>query len=168
MNCRSVQGGFQLHLMVEHVRPQGGVALVAEFWIEALLQADTLVGDRSGGEGDGGEGESGGGEEEGKTEDNVHGGSTLLTVTSEQQQTLILSYHLMCTESYFGGNCSVFCEPRDDQQGHYRCDRLGSRVCLEGYRDSSTNCTECVPAENCCECMSCARRELAQEACWGP
>ena len=45
----------------------------------------------------------------------------------------------------------MFCSARDDADGHFECDRDGNRVCLEGFRNASTDCTECVPAAGCCK-----------------
>ena len=58
-------------------------------------------------------------------------------------------------------DCSVFCSARDDADGHFECDRDGNRVCLEGFRNASTDCTECVPAAGCCK-----EHELVQSHCY--
>ena len=57
----------------------------------------------------------------------------------------------ICINNYYGPNCTTFCEERDDEQGHYICDSEGNIVCRDGYNDTSTNCTECIPADGCCE-----------------
>ena len=65
---------------------------------------------------------------------------------------IIVSYRVMCTKDFYGENCAIFCVERDDDElGHYTCDSEGNRVCREGYRDPSNNCTECIPAEGCCK-----------------
>ena len=51
-----------------------------------------------------------------------------------------LSYRLSCIENYYGGDCSVFCEARDDDSGHYTCDAQGNIVCNDGYQGTDTNC----------------------------
>lgn len=69
--------------------------------------------------------------------------------------SFIISFRVECSEGLFGEDCSVFCEPRNDSMGHFSCGSGGERVCLDGYRDPETNCTDCVPAEGCCKpCMS--------------
>ena len=50
----------------------------------------------------------------------------------------------------YGDNCTVLCEPRDDTLGHYTCGSAGERVCLEGYGNPDTNCSECAVADRCC------------------
>ena len=54
---------------------------------------------------------------------------------------ITLGFRLMCTEDYYGPNCTTFCVERDDELGHYTCDSEGNRVCREGYQDPSANCT---------------------------
>ena len=50
-------------------------------------------------------------------------------------------------------DCSVFCNDTDGVDGHYTCDENGNKQCLNGYQNSSTNCTECIPAFGCCKKM---------------
>ncbi len=64
---------------------------------------------------------------------------------------LDLSITVRCADTYYGLDCSRVCVDTDSDLGHYTCDSEGSIVCSEGYRDTSTNCTECIPAEGCCE-----------------
>ena len=51
-----------------------------------------------------------------------------------------------CKVNYYPtNNCSVLCVARNDSEGHYTCDPFtGNRVCLEGYKDASTNCVTTV------------------------
>ena len=58
--------------------------------------------------------------------------------------TLQVSFVATCTEHYFGLDCATFCEERDDELGHFTCDGEGNKVCLQGYQNPSTNCTECM------------------------
>ena len=51
-------------------------------------------------------------------------------------------------------DCSVHCVETDNADGHYDCDHDGNRVCLDGYRNASSDCIECVPATGCCELIS--------------
>ena len=132
-----MQGGFQLQVKVEHIRPEEGApVLVADFWVEALVSLEASVDN-----GDGLGGVSGDGE-----------ASRLpIVVTVQQSKTLIISYNFQCSKNYFGQNCSEFCEPHNDGSGHYVCDGEGRKVCLEGYRNSSTNCTMCASKQGCCK-----------------
>ena len=58
--------------------------------------------------------------------------------------TLLLSYTLVCSEGYYGSNCSTFCVPHNDTNGHYDCNQVtGEKVCLSGYQNPDSNCTEC-------------------------
>ena len=68
---------------------------------------------------------------------------------------LDLSFRLTCGEDFYGPDCTVFCvDTNDTSSGHYTCDRsTGEKVCLEGYRNSDTNCTECAPRQSCSECL---------------
>lgn len=62
------------------------------------------------------------------------------------------SFSVDCTFEFFGPTCENFCPlGRNDSLGRYRCDGNGSRVCIEGYADLSSNCTTCIPQEGCCE-----------------
>ena len=51
-------------------------------------------------------------------------------------------------------DCSVLCVETDNADGHYVCDNDGNRVCLDGYTNASSDCTECVPPTGCCELIS--------------
>ncbi len=54
-----------------------------------------------------------------------------------------------CVRDFFGPDCN--CIGRDDPTGHFECNDDGSIVCLPGYRNEPTNCTECAMAEGCCK-----------------
>ena len=56
---------------------------------------------------------------------------------------LQIDFRLYCADSYYGSQCSVFCESTDGKRGHYTCDNQGNMVCLEGYTGEDTNCTTC-------------------------
>ena len=62
-----------------------------------------------------------------------------------------ISFGVECSVGLFGDQCNVFCEPRNDSTGHFMCGSGGERVCLEGYKNSSANCTDCAPAYGCCK-----------------
>lgn len=69
-------------------------------------------------------------------------------------QFLRLAFQLSCEENFYGEDCAQFCIGRDDEEGHYSCDINGGKICLDGFQDPSTNCTQCVLAAECCESIS--------------
>ena len=71
--------------------------------------------------------------------------------THQGQVLLAAQFSVVCKENYFGLDCATFCEERGDELGHFTCDGEGNKVCLQGYKNPSTNCTECIPADGCCE-----------------
>ena len=62
------------------------------------------------------------------------------TFTEIPSASVTISYRLLCSENYYG-DCSVFCEARDDDSGHYTCDAQGNIMCNDGYQGNDTNCT---------------------------
>lgn len=72
--------------------------------------------------------------------------------------TLELRFQINCAvmTGFYGVDCNTFCLDTNDTTGHYTCDQDGMRVCLDGYLNPATNCTECIPAEGCCKliCIS--------------
>ncbi len=62
-----------------------------------------------------------------------------------------LSFRVNCAENYYGIDCNTFCMESNDSFGHYYCNQDGSIACLMGYTDPSTNCTQCVTSNSCCE-----------------
>ena len=65
--------------------------------------------------------------------------------------TFTVSFDLICTLNSYGSDCSVYCLATDrNDSGHYTCHDDGSKQCLPGYVNTSTNCTTpCVPAVGC-------------------
>ena len=53
---------------------------------------------------------------------------------------LHLIIRLVCREGYFGPDCG--CSPRNDSTGRFTCAANGTVVCLPGYQNPETNCTE--------------------------
>ena len=51
-----------------------------------------------------------------------------------------LSFRVQCEASFFGPNCTTFCQPTDDSTGRYTCGPNGEFICLEGWQDATTNC----------------------------
>lgn len=63
--------------------------------------------------------------------------------TAEQQSSgarLEYAVRVRCDEHYYGNKCNKVCRPRDDYFGHYGCDQLGNRACLEGWADLAASC----------------------------
>ena len=58
-----------------------------------------------------------------------------------------LGFRITCSENYHGNNCTAYCTPGGAQ---YHCTAEGM-TCNAGYKNPSTNCTECVPAHGCCK-----------------
>ena len=57
--------------------------------------------------------------------------------------TVDLSFRVFCQVDYYGPNCTVLCQGRDDTMGHYHCNETtGDIICLSGYQNTTTNCTE--------------------------
>ena len=65
--------------------------------------------------------------------------------------TFTVSLNLTCPAHYYGPNCSIYCRPANSSDmGHYTCLSDGSRQCLPGYLNETTDClTPCVPADGC-------------------
>ena len=65
--------------------------------------------------------------------------------------TINLSYKLVCANTnYYGVDCSVFCEPRDNDTGHYTCNPVtGAKECLSGFINPNTNCVCTTNNPNC-------------------
>ncbi len=64
-----------------------------------------------------------------------------------------ISFELECGEGFYGSDCGVFCISRNDDLGHFTCDVSGNIECLEGFSNTSTNCTQCLLSEGCCKCL---------------
>lgn len=76
---------------------------------------------------------------------------TTITPTSEQR----IQYRLVCNKHYYGNGCDVLCRPRDDQFGHFTCDKNGTRICKTGWHgafcDEPFCSEECLKNEGRCE-----------------
>lgn len=63
------------------------------------------------------------------------------TVEYKGQTTrLEYSVRVRCDENYYGHKCNKVCRPRDDYFGHYLCDQLGNRECMEGWTNLTSSC----------------------------
>ncbi|XP_046903899.1 protein jagged-2-like [Hypomesus transpacificus] len=53
------------------------------------------------------------------------------------------SIRVRCDDNYYGSKCNKQCRPRDDYFGHYVCDQLGNRGCMEGWMGPDCNSAIC-------------------------
>ena len=76
--------------------------------------------------------------------DNYYGNTcTVNCEGQERQSSCDENGTLVCEDGYYGDNCSVYCFGRDESTGHYECDIVtGDKICLEGFRNPTKNCTE--------------------------
>lgn len=51
-------------------------------------------------------------------------------------QTAELTYRIrvLCDVYHFNQTCTKFCKPRDDNFGHFICDRNGDKKCIDGWK----------------------------------
>ena len=82
--------------------------------------------------------------------DRATGGFTELTTDegNYNMATFSITIKVVCLENYYGSDYSIlsFCEPQDDDTiGHYTCDSNNNLVCLNGYQNTESNCTEAIP-----------------------
>ena len=65
--------------------------------------------------------------------------------------TFTVSLSLRCLAYFYGPDCSMYCYPANSSEmGHYTCLSDGSKQCLPGYQNETTNCTTpCEPAVGC-------------------
>ena len=68
-----------------------------------------------------------------------------------------LAFRLQCSPHYYGEDCSRYCIDTNDDTGHYSCDEAGDKLCLDGYQNPVTNCTECILSQlpTAVRCQSC-------------
>lgn len=62
-----------------------------------------------------------------------------------------------CDPNYYPqGTCNIFCLARNDSGGHYTCDPVtGDKICLAGYEDPTTDCTQVSIRYAGIPCMHC-------------
>jgi len=87
--------------------------------------------------------------------DAMHISQTLTKTYGDESRRRLLrmNFELECSENFYSENCAVFCQERDDDFAHLACDSSGNIVCMEGFTDLTTNCTQCVLAQGCCESL---------------
>lgn len=73
------------------------------------------------------------------------------TLTGENDRMVIeLSFRLTCSPNFYGDNCEIFCEPRNDSGGQFTCNPVSGEIeCRPGYGDISNNCITCIDASIC-------------------
>jgi hypothetical protein len=65
---------------------------------------------------------------------------------------ILLRFRLVCEDPDSVSDCSGPCVPTDNSTGHFTCDPdTGERVCLDGYNDTWSRCTVCIPSAGCSE-----------------
>ena len=76
---------------------------------------------------------------------------TILGSFYHSYMTFTVTITVICRTDFYGTNCGVYCKPEDSNDGgHYTCLNDGSKQCLPGYVNTSTNCiTACVPSHGC-------------------
>jgi hypothetical protein len=55
--------------------------------------------------------------------------------------TLSFGIRNNCPRNMYGSGCSVVCQPQDNELGHYFCNYVGERICLDNYFQPNTNCS---------------------------
>ncbi|KAL7380199.1 hypothetical protein ABVT39_013519 [Epinephelus coioides] len=61
--------------------------------------------------------------------------------------SLEYTIRVRCDEHYYGSKCNKVCRPRDDYFGHYVCDQLGNRGCMEGW--TGPDCKTAICKQGC-------------------
>ena len=56
-------------------------------------------------------------------------GETTITPTTE----LKYKYRIRCRQYFYGQGCDVMCKARNDQFGHYTCNKNGTEICNAGW-----------------------------------
>ncbi len=72
-------------------------------------------------------------------------------IVAQTGKFLGINFELECGEGFYGPDCGVLCTSRDDELGHFSCDSSGNSKCLDGFTDTTTNCTQCLLSQGCCK-----------------
>ena len=56
--------------------------------------------------------------------------------------SIAFGYRILCAPDYYGPNCTIYCNARDDDHGHYGCNSHGDRYCLTGWTNIDNYCTK--------------------------
>ncbi|XP_030577742.1 protein jagged-2-like isoform X2 [Archocentrus centrarchus] len=60
---------------------------------------------------------------------------------------IIYRIRVRCDKNYYRSTCNIWCSPRDDNFGHYRCGPSGNHVCLDGWM--GRGCTTAMCKQGC-------------------
>ena len=55
--------------------------------------------------------------------------------------SMAFGYRILCARDYYGPNCTIYCNARDDSHGHYGCNSHGDKYCLTGWTNINNYCT---------------------------
>ena len=61
-------------------------------------------------------------------------------VSYYDRATFSARFRIRCKANFYTKSCSVYCKPRDDNNGHYDCSSTGQKVCKTGWSDPSDSC----------------------------
>lgn len=77
--------------------------------------------------------------------------TTFTTYTGQHSSSVMLRlrYRLRCRGNWHGYNCDIYCVDQDTDTAHLECALDGSRVCMDGWEDLSTQCTIPICQEGC-------------------
>uniref|UniRef100_A0A8C5HQB4 Delta-like protein n=1 Tax=Gouania willdenowi TaxID=441366 RepID=A0A8C5HQB4_GOUWI len=61
--------------------------------------------------------------------------------------SIVYTIRVRCDEHYYGNKCNKVCRPRDDYFGHWVCDQMGNRDCMEGW--TGPDCKTAICKQGC-------------------
>ena len=61
-----------------------------------------------------------------------------------RKSELHYEYRVVCGKDLYGPGCATFCRPRNDQFGHYSCNRNGENQCLRGWTRKDNDDSYCT------------------------
>uniref|UniRef100_A0A2P2I491 Delta-like protein n=1 Tax=Hirondellea gigas TaxID=1518452 RepID=A0A2P2I491_9CRUS len=61
--------------------------------------------------------------------------------------TVTYRVRVVCDQHYYNTTCNKLCRPRDDQFGHYSCNKSGNKVCVDGWMGAT--CEKPICKEGC-------------------
>ena len=65
---------------------------------------------------------------------------------------MVFGFAVRCSPDLFGLDCTTRCVEIDNESAHLGCDEeTGEFVCLPGFQNMTSNCTDCALAEGCCK-----------------